>query len=161
MSDAERLDPADQALLAAIDSAGALSLADAAEAAGVPEAVLEALAREGVLVPGPAGYDDADVEAARAGAVLLDAGLPLGDLLDLARRFDEAMRPVAESAVDAFLTFVRDPAHGAGSDHEAALRMLDAFNRMLPATSTIVGHRVRRLLVTAGIERAGSAERAE
>lgn len=161
MSDAERLDPADQALLAAIGSAGGLSLPEAAEAAGVPEAVLEALAREGVLVPGPSGYDGADVEAARAGAVLLEAGLPLGDLLDLARRFDEAMRPVAESAVDAFLTFVRDPAHGAGSDNEAALRMLDAFNRMLPATSTIVGHRVRRLLVAAGIDRARSSEHEE
>jgi hypothetical protein len=35
--------------------------------------------------------------------------------------------------------------------------MLDAFHQMLPATSTIVGHRVRRLLVTAGIERAGAS----
>lgn len=155
MSDDSALDPVDEAVLSAIGGGAGLPLREAAEQAGVPEAVLEALAREGVLVPGPGGYDEADIEAARAGAALLDAGLPLGDLLDLARRFDEAMRPVAESAVDAFLTFVRDPARGTTtSDEEAAVRMLDAFNRMLPATSTIVGHRVRGLLIAAGIQRA-------
>ena len=155
MANEEDLAPADAALLTAIGVGAGLTLAEAAAEADLPEAVLEALAREGVLVPGPGGYQDADIEAARAGAVLLDAGLPLGELLALARRFDEAMRPVAESAVEAFLTFVRDPAHGATeSDEEAAMRMLEAFNRMLPATSTIVGHRVRQLLIASGLQRA-------
>ncbi|MDX1510821.1 MAG: hypothetical protein R3249_05715 [Nitriliruptorales bacterium] len=155
MGNDEDLAPADAALLSAIGAGPGLTLAEAAREAALPEPVLEALAREGVLVPGPGGYQEADIEAARAGAVLLEAGLPLGDLLALARRFDEAMRPVAESAVDAFLTFVRDPAHGATeSEQEAAARMLEAFNRMLPATSTIVGHRVRQLLIAAGLQRA-------
>jgi menaquinone-specific isochorismate synthase len=46
------------------------------------------------------------------GLTLLDAGLPLGELLDLGRRTDEAVRSVADHAVEAFLRFVRDPVRG-------------------------------------------------
>ena len=83
-----------------------------------------------------------------AGLQLLEAGLPLGELLALAREHDAAMRPVAERAVDLFVRFVRDPIRGgAPSEEEAADRLTEAFAKMLPATGALVGSHFRRLLI--------------
>lgn len=150
------LDPADQALAAALapaaPSSGArFSRADVAAQAGVPESLLEAMAREGLLAPDGAGYSEDDLAVLRAGLDLLDAGVPLAELLNLARRFDQAMRPVADEAVELFVRFVRDPIRAAEPDADlAAARMLDAFARMLPATGAVVGHHFRQVLLDAG-----------
>lgn len=152
------LDAADEALVAAIEAPargprdGALTLDDLAERTGVSPALLQAIEREGLLVPretdeGPA-YTEDDAEAVGAGLKLLEAGLPLGELLALAREHDAAMRPVAQRAVDLFVRFVRDPVRGsASSDEEAAARLTEAFEAMLPATSALVGSHFRRLLL--------------
>ena len=152
------LDAADEALVAAIEAPSAgrqdalLSLDDVAERTGVSAALLQAIEREGLLVPretddGPA-YTEEDVTAVAAGLQLLEAGLPLGELLALAREHDAAMRPVAERAVDLFVRFVRDPIRGAApSDEEAAERLTEAFSKMLPATGALVGSHFRRLLI--------------
>ena len=157
------LHPADAALAAALSSplpdesgeGGLLTLDELASASGLSVAVLEAVEREGLLVPrasddGESRYAAADVDVVRAGMQLLEAGLPLGELLDLARRTDDALRGVADHAVDVFLRFVRDPIRGtAASDDEAADRLLDAFQRMLPAAGDLVGSHMRRLVVAA------------
>lgn len=152
------LDAADEALVAAIEgpSGGApdalLSLDELAERTGVSSALLQAIEREGLLVPretddGPA-YTEDDAAAVAAGLQLLEAGLPLGELLALAREHDAAMRPVAERAVDLFVRFVRDPIRGATpSEEEAAARLTEAFAKMLPATGALVGSHFRRLLI--------------
>ena len=58
------------------------------------------------------------------GLALLGAGLPLSELLVLAREHDQAMREVAERAVDVFIRFVRDPIRAqAESEEEAAERL--------------------------------------
>jgi DNA-binding transcriptional MerR regulator len=155
------LDPADQALAAALtaaappaEPAGTYTRADAAARAGVPESLLEAMEREGLLAPDAGSYTDDDLAVLRAGLELLDAGLPLAELLHLARRFDQAMRPVADEAVELFVRFVRDPIRASEPDAAvAATRMLDAFARMLPATSAVVGHHFRQVLLDAGRER--------
>lgn len=157
------LDPADQALAAALTTAApsaapaasTYTRAEAAARAGVPESLLEAMAREGLLAPTEgAVYTDDDLAVLRAGLDLLEAGLPLAELLNLARRFDQAMRPVADEAVELFVRFVRDPIRAAEPDAEtAATRMLDAFTRMLPATSAVVGHHFRQVLLDAGRDR--------
>lgn len=156
------LDPADQALAAALTTAApsaaptasTYTRAEAAAQAGVPESLLEAMAREGLLAPDGAVYNDDDLAVLRAGLDLLDAGLPLAELLNLARRFDQAMRPVADEAVELFVRFVRDPIRAAEPDADAAAtRMLDAFARMLPATSAVVGHHFRQVLLDAGRDR--------
>lgn len=151
------LDRADAALVAALDASrgpATLTLDELAESSGVGQPVLEALEREGLLLPSPTPdgprYTSGDVEAVRAGLTLLEAGLPLGELLDLARRFDDALRGVTDHAVELFLEFVRDPAKGTTDDEaEAAERMVTAFEAMLPATGRLVGHYVQRLLVAA------------
>ncbi|HWH33333.1 MAG TPA: MerR family transcriptional regulator [Egibacteraceae bacterium] len=153
------LDSADAALAALLrggDSGDGerLSRAALAERAGVPESLLEAMEREGLLQPGEDGYGEDDARVLAAGMELLAAGLPLAELLALARRHDEAMRAVAEEAVELFVRFVRDPIRGTAEDaEEAGRRMRDAFERMLPATSGLVAHHFRRTLLAAARER--------
>jgi DNA-binding transcriptional MerR regulator len=159
---AGELDPGEEALAGALagplpgdDLAhpDTLSLADLAERTGMSLTVLEAAEREGLLVPrgdGDRPYTLADVEAVRAGLALLEAGVPLSELLALARRQDEAMREVAEHAVDLFARFVRDPIRGSAvSDEEASQRMVDALHAMLPAAGAVVAHHFRRRLLSA------------
>ena len=158
-------DPVDQALITALttgsvpgrrpgaDDAG-LGVDDLAERTGLPTTVVEAVAREGLLhpLPGtdPPRYGADDVTVLAAGARLLEAGLPLGELLDLARRTDQTLRGLADHAVDVFLHFVRDPVRGTEGDPDAAAaRLVEAFRTMLPATGELLGAHFRQLLVTA------------
>lgn len=168
------LDVAEQALAGALtgdpasdDAAEPLTRPELAERAGVPDSLLEALEREGLLVAGgDAGdgrvYDTSDLAAVGAGAALLDAGLPLSELLALARDHDAAMRATAERAVDLFARFVRDPAlgdagdggdgedAGAGAgDAAVADRVVGALQATLPAVTTVVAHHFRRRLLAA------------
>lgn len=151
----ERLDPWDKALLAALeqpDGIDLLSLSELAEAANLSPTLLEVVVREGFLTPRrdqpEPMFDRTDVEPLRAGLALVEAGLPLGELLDLARQTDVAMRPMAEKAIEVFARFVRDSVEiNAGSEEEAAARLVDAFRTMLPATGRLVDHHFRRLLL--------------
>ncbi len=156
------LEAADAALAAAVadDERAPYDLDDLAELTGATRALLDAVERAGLLLPhhvdsdGVARYSDADAEAVRAGVILLDAGLPLGELLAIARHTDEAVRAIAEPAVDAFLRYVRDPAHATGSaPGEVATRLVTAYQRMLPATERLVAHHLRRRLIAAATER--------
>lgn len=155
---AGELDVADAALAAAVaapaeeDVDELITADELARRTGVSVALLEAIEREGILVPrvreGRSFYTAADAESIAAGVDLLQAGLPLGELLALAREHDRAMRDVAKRAVDMFARFVRDPIRAASeTDEEAAARLVDAFNRMLPATIKLVSHHFRRVLL--------------
>lgn len=150
------LDAPDAALAAAVadDGAAPFDIEELAAEVGATRTLLDAVERAGLLLPhhvddeGVARYSAADAEAVRAGLALLDAGLPLGELLDLARHTDEAIQVVARHAVEAFLRFVRDPVRGtASSDDEATRRLVTAYETMLPATERLVAHHLRRRLV--------------
>lgn len=160
-------DPVDAALIAALSTATGsadtttpgLTIDELADRAGLPATVVEAVAREGLLhpVPGsdPPRFTEDDLTVLQAGTTLLEAGLPLGELLDLARRTDQGLRELADHAVDVFLRFVRDPVRGTADDPEqAAEQLVGAFRSMLPATGELVGAHFRRLLVTAARTRA-------
>ncbi len=156
------LDAPDAALAAAVadDGSAPFDLDGLAVEVGATRTLLDALERAGLLLPhhvdadGVARYSSADARAIRAGMTLLDAGLPLGELLELARRTDAAVGDIATPAVDAFLRFVRDPVRGtAGSDDEAAERLVTAYQRMLPATETLVAHHLRRRLLATAASR--------
>jgi hypothetical protein len=70
---------------------------------------------------------------------------------------DLAMRPVAERAVEVFARFVRDSVEAnAGSETDAAERLVDAFRSMLPATGDLVAHHFRELLIADARRRLGS-----
>jgi DNA-binding transcriptional MerR regulator len=156
------LGSADAALASALvgDEDARFDLDGLAAQTGATRALLESVERAGLLLPaafddaGRPRYSAADAEAVRAGLVLLDAGLPLGELLEIARRTDAAVTAIADAAVEAFLRFIRDPAHGtASSELEAAARLVTAYERMLPATERVVAHHLRRRLLAAAAER--------
>lgn len=163
------LDAADEALVRAVaeppaDSGATegpesfLTLDEVARAAGISSALLDAVVREGLLVPryvaGEPRFTRADVEAVGAGLALLEAGLPLSEFLALAREHDAAVRGVAGKAVEAFLHFVRDPIRASARDEaEAAERVVTEFRRMLPALGKLVEHHFRRVLLAVALER--------
>lgn len=149
------MDPRDTALRRALgpdDTQDLHTLDSLAEHTGLSPTLLEALTREGLLVarteePEPL-FQLGDVDAIRAGLELVEAGLPLAELLEVARQADRAMRPVAEAAVDTFVRFVSDPVEGtAPSEEEAAERLVAAFETMLPAARRLVGYHFERLLL--------------
>lgn len=158
MSGPRRLDPWDRALLEALHpSTDLLTLDELAVRTKLPPTLLEVVVREGFLKPvssDPDRFDPDDVEPIKAGMSLVEAGLPLGELLDLARKMDAAMQPVVDQAINLFVRFVRDSVEAnAGSDEEAAQRLVEAFSAMLPATGRIVDHHFRSLVLEGARQR--------
>ncbi|MEO5679489.1 MAG: MerR family transcriptional regulator, partial [Acidimicrobiales bacterium] len=148
------LDRRDEPLVTAVAGAGtgrsgpALSLDELARRSGIPLGLLQAAEREGLLSPVGGGYSTADADAARAGLRLLELGLPLPELLDLARRHHEHVRSVAEEAVALFDNHVRRPLRaGPGSPDDAARHLVEAFSAILPATVALVAHHFERTLL--------------
>ena len=155
------LDAADEALAAAVASPAGevelLTLEELAERTSIPLPLLQAVHREGLLVArrqdGRSWFTGEDVAIAAAGLKLLEAGLPLPEVLDLARRHDEAMRDVAERAVALFDGHVRQPLRTSGlTDDESARRLVEAFQALLPATVALVTHHFRRTLLAVAQE---------
>jgi DNA-binding transcriptional MerR regulator len=149
-----------------------LTIEQLSTATGVPLALLKAVEAEGLLVPRRAGdqeyYDGEDVVAAKAGLCLLEWGIPLSDLLDLAQRHHQATEAVAKEAVAMFSTYVRRPLRrrdvgDLGSEDGDVDRLVRAYAELLPAVSALVGIHFNRTLVNAAldhVDRVGSdAER--
>ena len=150
-----------------------LTIEQLSTATGVPLAMLKAVEAEGLLVPRRTGdqeyYDAEDVVAAKAGLCLLEWGIPLSDLLDLAQRHHQATEAVAKEAVAMFSTHVRRPLRrrdaGDAADSEGGDvdRLVRAYSELLPAVSALVGIHFTRTLVNAAldhVDRVGSvAER--
>ena len=156
------LDAADEALAGALatplsEGEGyepTFSLEEFAAQTGIPEALIQVIERQGLIVRPSGGgeprYSAADVKAASAGLALLQAGLPLDELLALAKEHDRAARATAQRAVGLFDTYVRAPIRSsAASDAEAAQRLVEAFRTLLPATTSLVAHHFQQVLLDA------------
>ena len=152
------LGPADADLAAAVAAArGAdrdelLTLEAFADRSGVPASLIQAVEREGIRLGRSSDdgerYTAADIDLVRTALRLLEFGLPLGDLLTLARDADAALRGLAERAVDLFDEHVRKPIRDTvGDDRAAADRMVEAFGELLPAVTQLVSHHFRRVLL--------------
>lgn len=160
------LDATDEPLVAAVagaqrgesdDGAPTLTLGELAARTGVPEVILATVAGEGLLVAherdGQAVYAAADAELVAAGLRLLEAGLPLDELLALARRQHTMTRAIAEDAVRMFDEHVREPLRDAPmSNEERAQRLVDAFGTLLPTATTLVAKHFRRVLLEVATE---------
>jgi len=163
------------------------SLDDLATHTGVPLALLKALEAEGLLIPTRVGgqprYTAEDVAASQAGLRLLEWGIPLTDLLELARRHNEATEATARKAVEMFGRHIREPLRAgvlpdaltgdAAPAHETSTPLaartgdpavdglLQAYAELLPAVNTLVGHHFTRTLVRVAldhVEQVGSPE---
>jgi DNA-binding transcriptional MerR regulator len=154
------LDRADEPLAAAVSEAAAaggeeefVSAEELAARSGVPVPLIDSLAREGLLVPrlhegGEARYTADDVRIVSAGLRLLQVGLPLPGLLELARSHHTAVREVATQAVELFDSAVRRPLRDSDRDEaEKAAELVEAFRVVLPAVSELVAHHFRRVLL--------------
>ena len=149
------LDAADEALVEALATPAeeGMTLEELSARSGIPLPLLQAVEREGMLVPSATGYTADDVEAARCGLTLLEHGLPLPEVLALARRHHDAMRSVAEEAVSLFDAHVRRPLRdGDAEADEAAARLVEAFRALLPATTRLVAHHFERVLLAVAQE---------
>ncbi|HEX5588196.1 MAG TPA: MerR family transcriptional regulator, partial [Acidimicrobiia bacterium] len=154
---AGELDPTDEPLAAAVVGAqqGDTELLDLdalAQRVGIPPALLDAIAREGLIVEqrrdGRVGYAASDADLLRSGLALLELGFPLPDLLSLAKRHHEATRAIAEDAVELFDEHVRRPMRDSpASDEEKAQRLVDAFRTLLPTATALVAHHFRSTLL--------------
>ncbi len=171
------LGPADADLAAAVaaargEAAGGqrlLSLEEFSQDSGVPASLIQAVEREGVRlgrdVEGETRYTAGDIGIVRVALRMLEFGLPLGDLLLLARDTDAAMRGVAERAVALFDDHVRKPIRDTSpGDDEAATQLVSAFRELLPGVTTLVAHHFRTVLLEvaeAHIGRVGAAAEVE
>ncbi len=164
---------------AAGDRERLFTLEELASETGVPLALLKAIEAEGLLIPrrfgGHRRYTSEDVAAARAGLLLLDWGIPLSSLLDLARRHHEATQAVAREAVTLFSTYIRhpqrldrsgggtepvgqpepgvEPDRDTGTDGQSDIdRLLRAYSELLPAVNALVANHFTRTLVNSALE---------
>jgi DNA-binding transcriptional MerR regulator len=144
------------AVAAARDASGdepeLLDLDAFAARSGVPASLIQAVEREGIrlgrIVDGAERYTVGDIELVRTALRLLEFGLPLQDLLGLARDADAALRGLAERAVELFDEHVRKPIRDTvGNDEAAAAQMVEAFGELLPAVTALVSHHFRRVLL--------------
>jgi DNA-binding transcriptional MerR regulator len=154
------LGPTDAELAAAVAAArgdGAsdgelLTLEAFSQRSGVPASLIQAVEREGIRfgrsVDGEERYTTSDIEMVRTALRLLEFGLPLRDLLDLAREADQAMRSLAEKAVDLFDEHVRKPIRDTvGDPQEVSAQTVEAFAELLPAVTKLVSDHFRRVLL--------------
>lgn len=140
-------------------TAAHLTLDAFAEASGVPASLIQAVEREGITLgrPGPDGeprYAIADIELMRTALTVLEFGLPLGELLSLARDTDVAMRSLAARSVELFDTYVRTPIRDtAGEGPEAQAQTVEAFRALLAAVTTLVAGHFKRVVLDEAEER--------
>ena len=140
-----------------------LTLEQFAQRSGVPASLIQAVEREGIRLgrveDGEERYTAADIEMVRAALRLLEFGLPLGELLALARDTHGAMAGLAERAVELFDEHVRKPIRDtSASDEEAAAQLVEAFRMLLSAVTSLVANHFQRVLLETAqehIERVG------
>ncbi len=151
------LDPADEPLAAAVAGGGDeaeefFDLQELGARAGVPGALIDSLVREGLLVArlhdGRPSFTPADVAVLKAGLKVLEAGLPLPELLAMASDHHAVTREFAARAVELFDTHVREPLRASDlPEAEKAQRLVEAFRTLLPAVTSLVAHHFSRVLL--------------
>jgi len=150
----ERGDPTASLLEALVEeSVGerTFSRAELAGEAGVPEALLTAAQAAGPLsIDGEERFGAADLEMFRAALVLLGAGFPLNELLQLAVEHAGRIQCSADAAID---LFDRSVIGGAGEGDAEADAIADAFRRLLPQVTRLVALHFQRTLVNRALER--------
>ena len=155
------LEESDEALVAAITHPSVpetLSLEELAERSGVAVPLLRSLEQAGLLVAvDDAGdeprYPAADLDSLAAGLKLVEAGVPLPELLALGRDHAESVEATARRAVELFDRHVRERIQASGgSQEDAERRLLQLFEELLEASGTLVRAHFERTLLRAARE---------
>lgn len=153
----------DEALVEAVTHPSApatLTLEELAEATGIAPPLLQSLVGAGLLVTsergedGEARYPAEDVRALEAGLRIVEAGIPLGALVELGTAHARAVEQTARGAVDLFDEHVRKPLLAAGGDPAVTEReLLRQFGELLEASGLLVRHHFQRSLLRAARDR--------
>jgi DNA-binding transcriptional MerR regulator len=155
------LESSDEALVEAVTSPLApetLALDELAARSGVAAPLLRALEQAGLLLPVADGdeprYPAEDLDALSAGLKLMEAGVPLGALMELGADHAAAVERTARRAVDLFDLHVRERIQAQGLPAaEAERQLLGTFRELLEASGTLVRHHFQRALLRAARER--------
>jgi DNA-binding transcriptional MerR regulator len=119
---------------------------------GMPEVMILAAERAGlfepVVVDGEPRFVEADLGMARAGLMLLGAGIPLQELLGLATRHAQNVQGACDAAIDLFDASIRKS--GTDADDESVTRI---FREMLPQVTRLVALHFQRTLVARALDR--------
>lgn len=158
---AGELESSDEALVQAVTAETApekLTLDEMANRSGVPAALLRNLEQAGLLVAVGEGdearYPARDLEAVGAGLKLVEAGVPLSQLLELAAEHSVSIERTAARAVDLFDHHVRERIQAEGlPEEEAERRLLLVFQELLDASGALVRRHFERALLRAARER--------
>lgn len=150
-------EPSGDALFAALrqERVGArtLSRAELAAEAGVPEALIRGAEAAGLLQPVRVGseerFSESDLEMARSGLRILEAGLPLDELLAQAVRHARNVQEVCDAAIELFDRHVRK--RGPAADDPEAISRI--FRALLPQVTRIVALHFQRTLVQRALQR--------
>lgn len=150
-------DAVDRALLSAVkEKAGGArySSAEFAELVGIPKGLLDLVERSELLetIQDDAGanvFSDADLEAGRGVMRLLEYGLPITRLLNIALKHHRATSETVDEAIELFNEYVR----GAESEGDTVEAVADAFREMLPVVVSLVAQHFHRLLVGRALAR--------
>ncbi|HEX3508111.1 MAG TPA: MerR family transcriptional regulator [Candidatus Dormibacteraeota bacterium] len=157
---AGELEASDESLVAAVTrptSPQTLTLAELADRSGVAAPLLKSLEKAGLLVPIETDdeplYPAEDLEAIAAGMQLIAAGVPLTELMDVAKDYSAAVDRTARAAVELFDHHVRERIQSEGGDADAAEHtLLELFNQLLDASGTLVRHHFQRTVLRAARE---------
>jgi DNA-binding transcriptional MerR regulator len=158
---AGELEPSDESLVEAISAPTAvatLTLEELSARSGVAPPLLKALEQAGLLVAvAPADgeqprYPAEDLEAIAAGLKLVEAGVPLTELMELGRQHAADVDRTARRAVELFDRHVRERIQAEGGHGDAETELLRLFNELLDASGTLVRHHFQRALLRAARE---------
>jgi len=147
-------DGSEEPLLAALieETVGERTLSREAFAAesGMPEVMILAAERAGlfepVVVDGEPHFVEADLGMARAGLTLLEAGIPLQELLELSTRHAQNVQAACDAAIELFDASIRKRR----TDDEAVTRI---FKELLPQVTRLVALHFQRTLVARALNR--------
>ena len=148
-----------QLLVALAEAEGERTYAreEIAERSGFPRFLLDSLEQLAVLEPqaDDGRYTAADLESLEAARALLEAGIPLADLLPLAQEHASHMERIAERAVELFESHVRRKGAPDAPDGEAVAA---AFRSLLPAVTGLVALHFQRTLIRRARQRLEAAD---
>lgn len=155
------LESSDEALVQAVTvrrTPETLTLEELASRSGVAVPLLRSLQRVGLLVPASDGeeprFPAEDLAVLAAGLKLLEAGLPLGALLELGSQHAAAVEATARRAVELFDRHVRERLQAEGRPpEEVEGELLRTFEELLEASGTLVRHHFQRTLLRVARER--------
>jgi DNA-binding transcriptional MerR regulator len=154
------LESSDEALVEAVTAPPTpetLTIDELAARSGIAPPLLTSLEQAGLLQPTRDGdeprYPAEDLEVLAAGLKLVEAGVPIGSLMEVGADHAAAVEQTARRAVVLFDRHVREriQARG-GQERDVERELLRTFEELLEASGTLVRHHFQRTLLRAARE---------